>query len=93
MTLEENDMQASRWAKNRDCILSERLSILNLANGQSVTLKNRRIFTSKMAHEKYNCVLIIKSPMPISISMISLTMLFFRSFLFNLTIGISKCII
>lgn len=47
VTLEENDMRALRWAQNRDCILSERLSILNLANGQSVTLENRRIFTSK----------------------------------------------
>lgn len=44
VTLEENDMRASCWAQNRDCILSERLSILNLANGQSVTLGESKDF-------------------------------------------------
>lgn len=62
VTLEENDMQASRWAQNRDCILSERLSILNLANGQSVTLENRRIFYFKKWRMKNIIVYWLYSP-------------------------------
>lgn len=84
VTLEENDMRASRWAQNRDCILSERLSILNLTNGGNQSLwRIGRFFTSEMAYEKYNCVLFIQ----FLISLVFLTditlMLFFRSFLFN----------
>lgn len=39
VTLEENDMEAARWIQNRDCILSERFPILNLAN-KTISLEN-----------------------------------------------------
>lgn len=94
VTLEENDMQASRWAQNRDCILSERLSILNLANGQSVTLENRRIFYFKKWRMKNIIVYWLYSPPFHWYSSLSLSLiLFFQSFLLNVAIDISKYII